>query len=59
MFGITPVPIYDPENKLPDFAETMIFFRPGDIVKFRAIDEPEFRAIDLYNEKLIGALNAS
>jgi urea carboxylase len=45
MFGITPVPIFDPEQKLPDFADFMVFFRPGDIVKFRPIDEPEYRTI--------------
>jgi urea carboxylase len=45
MFGITPAPIFDPEQKLPDFADFMVFFRPGDIVKFRPIDEPEYRTI--------------
>jgi urea carboxylase len=45
MFGVTPVPIFDPEQKLPDFADFMVFFRPGDIVKFRPIDEPEYRSI--------------
>ena len=45
MFGITPVPIFDPEQKLPDFAEFMIFFKPGDIVKFRGIDEQEYNSI--------------
>lgn len=45
MFGVTPAPIFDPEQKLPDFADFMVFFRPGDIVKFRPIDEPEYRAI--------------
>jgi urea carboxylase len=46
MFGITPVPIFDPEQKLPDFKDFMIFFRPGDIVKFRAVDEAEYREIE-------------
>jgi urea carboxylase len=46
MFGITPVPIFDPEQKLPDFKDFMIFFRPGDIVKFRAVDEAEYRDIE-------------
>lgn len=45
MFGITPVPIFDPEQKLPDFSDFMIFFKPGDIVKFRAIDEQEYNDI--------------
>jgi len=38
LFGITPAPIYDPGQQLPDFAEFVVFFRPGDIVKFTAID---------------------
>ncbi len=42
MFGVTPVPIFDPQQKLPDFRDFMVFFRPGDIVKFRAIDEAEY-----------------
>jgi KipI family sensor histidine kinase inhibitor len=37
MFGITPVPIYDPGQALPDFADFVCFFRPGDIVKFTPI----------------------
>ncbi|HET7399123.1 MAG TPA: carboxyltransferase domain-containing protein [Intrasporangium sp.] len=45
MFGITPVPIFDPEQKLPDFEDFMVFFRPGDIVKFRPIDEAEYHGI--------------
>lgn len=42
MFGITPAPIYDPDQTLPDFADFMVFFRPGDIVKFRPIDRDEY-----------------
>lgn len=45
MFGITPVPIYDPEQKVDHLSEFMIFFRPGDIVKFRPIDREEYDAI--------------
>jgi urea carboxylase len=45
MFGITPVPIFDPEQKLGDFSDFMVLFRPGDIVKFRPIDEEEFTRI--------------
>lgn len=45
MFGVTPVPIFDPEQRLPDFSDFMVFFRPGDIVKFRPIDETEYHAI--------------
>lgn len=45
MFGITPVPIFDPKQRLADFADFMVFFRPGDIVKFRPIDEAEYTRI--------------
>jgi urea carboxylase len=38
MFGITPAPIYDPTQQLPDFSDFVCFFRPGDIVKFTPID---------------------
>ncbi|GAB6987005.1 5-oxoprolinase subunit B family protein [Nocardioides pyridinolyticus] len=45
MFGLTPAPIFDPEQRLPDFEDFMVFFRPGDIVKFRPIDEAEYTSI--------------
>jgi urea carboxylase len=42
MFGITPAPIYDPTQQLPDFADFVCFFRPGDIVKFTPIDRAAY-----------------
>lgn len=45
MFGIAAAPIYDPDQRLSDFQDFMVFFKPGDIVKFRAIDEAEYRLI--------------
>lgn len=45
MFGVAAAPIYDPEQTLPDFADFLILFRPGDIVKFRPVDEAEYREI--------------
>jgi len=45
MFGITPVPIFEPKQEHADFADSMFFFRPGDIVKFRAIDGDEYERI--------------
>ena len=42
MFGITPAPIYDPTQSLPDFTDFMVFFRPGDIVKFAPVDRDEY-----------------
>lgn len=45
MFGIAAAPIFDPAQALPDFTESMVFFRPGDLVKFRPVTEPEYREI--------------
>ena len=45
MFGIAAAPIFDPAQSLPDFADSMVFFRPGDLVKFVPIDEPEYERI--------------
>jgi urea carboxylase len=45
MFGITPAPIYDPTQQLPDFADFVCFFRPGDIVKFTPIDRARYDEI--------------
>jgi len=37
MFGITPMPIYDPAQEISYLKEFMIFFRPGDIVQFKPV----------------------
>lgn len=42
MFGVTPMPIYDPSDQQPHIDDSMIFFRPGDIVKHRPIDRAEY-----------------
>src|ERR1700733_4033697 len=42
MFGVTPAPIFDPASRLPYFDGGMVFFKPGDIVKFKAIDRAEY-----------------
>ena len=44
MFGITPMPIYDPEQKVRYLRDFMVLFKPGDIVKWKPIDEAEYRA---------------
>ncbi|GAB4064506.1 carboxyltransferase domain-containing protein [Ancylobacter sonchi] len=43
MFGVTPMPIYDPAGKISYLKELMIF-RPGDILKFRPIEREEYDA---------------
>ena len=42
MFGITPAPIFDPDQKLPYLKDMMVFFRPGDIVKWKPITRQEY-----------------
>ncbi len=46
MFGITPMPIYDPQQTVAHLRDFMILFTPGDIVKFRGIDRAEHDAIE-------------
>jgi len=45
MFGITPMPIYDPAQTLPDFEDFVCFFEPGDILKFEPIDRDRYDAL--------------
>ncbi|MEB4614998.1 5-oxoprolinase subunit B family protein [Leucobacter sp. M11] len=45
MLGIAPAPIFDPGQRLADFEDFMVFFRTGDLVKYRPVDETEYRAI--------------
>ena len=42
MFGITPMPIYDPEQSTSYLQDFMVFFNPGDIVKFRSINREQY-----------------
>src|SRR5438477_4326049 len=42
MFGITPMPIYDPQQQISYLRDFMIFFNPGDIVKFKPVDRAEY-----------------
>ncbi|MFT9848750.1 5-oxoprolinase subunit B family protein [Aneurinibacillus sp. REN35] len=45
LIGITPVPVYQPEQKLPEFKDSMFLARPGDIWVHRPIKEHEYYAI--------------
>lgn len=42
LFGLTPMPIYDPDQKISYLRDFMVFFRPGDIVKFKPIDREAY-----------------
>ena len=44
MFGITPMPIYDPEQNTGYLRDFMVFFKPGDIVKWKPISREEYNA---------------
>ncbi|MDE0417597.1 MAG: carboxyltransferase domain-containing protein [bacterium] len=44
MFGITPMPIYDPAQRVSYLRDFMVFFRPGDIVKWAPIDRAAYDA---------------
>ena len=45
MFGITPMPIYDPNQEIAHLKDFMVFFNPGDIVKFKPIDRSAYDEI--------------
>ena len=45
MFGVTPMPIFDPKQELHHLRDSMIFFSPGDIVKFKPVTREEHDAI--------------
>lgn len=42
MFGITPMPIYDPAQRTSYLKDFMVFFKPGDIVKWKPINREEY-----------------
>lgn len=42
MFGITPMPIYDPSQEVSYLRDFMVFFRPGDIVKWKPVSRDEY-----------------
>lgn len=44
MFGITPMPIFDPQQKITYLRDFMVFFKPGDIVRFKPIDRETYDA---------------
>lgn len=45
LFGTAPAPVFDPNEELPDFRDSIIFPRPADIFKFRRIEREEFDRI--------------
>jgi urea carboxylase len=50
LFGVTPMPIYDPKQEVSYLKDFMILFKPGDIVKFKPIDRDAHDAtVELVN----------
>ena len=45
MFGITPMTIFDAAEEVSYLKDFMVFFRPGDIVKFKPIGREEYDRI--------------
>jgi urea carboxylase len=45
MFGVAAAPIYDPRQTLADFAESVVLFRPGDVVKFTPVTEERYQEV--------------
>ncbi|MGO1118012.1 5-oxoprolinase subunit B family protein [Rhodovibrionaceae bacterium A322] len=45
MFGVTPMPIYDPQQEISYLKDFMVFFNPGDIVKFKPVDREAYDRI--------------
>ncbi|MEA3023634.1 MAG: urea carboxylase [Alphaproteobacteria bacterium] len=45
MFGITPMPIYDPKQEIGYLRDFMILFKPGDMVQFKPIDRAGYDQI--------------
>lgn len=42
MLGITPAPVWDPEQKLNYFKDSMVFLNPGDIIKFTPCTQAQY-----------------
>lgn len=42
LFGMAPAPVLDISRTFPDFADSIVFPRPSDILRYRSIDRGEF-----------------
>ncbi|MFJ8265938.1 allophanate hydrolase subunit 1 [Peribacillus asahii] len=45
LFGIAAAPVFDRDQKLIDFKDSMVFPRQGDIFRYRSIDKNEYEQI--------------
>ena len=53
MFGVTPMPIFDPTQQTSYLRDFMVFFHPGDIVKFKPVDRDRYdTAVEQVDKRL-------
>lgn len=45
MFGVAAAPIFDKDQRLPDFQDSITFPRQGDIFRYRSVPQEEYEAI--------------
>jgi urea carboxylase len=46
LFGRSPVPVLDVEQRLKDFQDSIVFPKPGDVWKYRRIDREEYDRLE-------------
>lgn len=45
LYGLSPTPVLDVTQTMPDFDDSIVFPRAGDILRYRAIDRGEFDTV--------------
>ena len=45
LYGLSPTPVLDVTQTMPDFEESIVFPRAGDLLRYRSIDRSEFDAL--------------
>lgn len=45
LYGLSPTPVLDVTQTMPDFSDSIVFPRAGDILRYRSIDRDEFDSI--------------
>ncbi len=45
LYGLAPAPVLDVKQRLKDFEDSIVFPKPGDVWKYRGVDQEEFDEI--------------
>ena len=45
LYGLAPAPVLDVNQRLKDFADSIVFPKPGDVWNYRGVDQEEFDGI--------------